>query len=333
MRRGVLYFSISIIIPLVLTFFYYKNFQDEYGTAIKKNMDYIVTPTSDSNDIVYMGNSRMWVHVDPLVIENNTGLKGYNIGLDGSGVVYFRMALYKYLECHPKPRIIVINADFMGFDTDFEVYNMVDYIYYLHDKTVYNLLVPYYKEYSSDLHMQVLRIRQINNKPDPVRLNNLQALFRSGSSSKQKKIDLQRGFNPIQSTWESQEHNTETYQAKYTKLGFDMLKEIIEECKKHKISVILVCAPMYKDYKKIVTNYDEFRQKIQNIAIDKHVPYWVYDDTYLSDSSVYFYNIEHMNYIGASLYSKMLSEDIQKYLKNPSYIPNMDHRKTTLGLN
>ena len=326
MKKYILYLFFSLIVPLIGAAFFYLNFYEEKSSAISSNMDYLVSSSGEKNDIIFIGNSRMWVHVNPLVIEDITKLKGYNLGLDGSSIVYFRMAFYKYLENHTKPQFIVINADFMGFDTDFEVYNFPEYIPYFEDKVVANNIIPYYKKYGTYFSRLVERLRQINAKPDPIKLKSISKSFKN-NSSKVFHPDINRGFVFSNARWESQEHIVNKYTAKSTPLGINMLREILKTSKERGIKVILVCAPLYKDFHNVVVNYAALRDTIQNVANDYQVPYWVYSDVYLSDSTLYFYNIEHMNQTGANIYSQMLGNDILNYLADSTYAPDMDNRR------
>ena len=292
-------------------------------------MHYIMTPSKEVNDIVFVGNSRTFIHIDPRVVDSVTGKKAYNLGLDGCTIPFFNMALCKYLQCHPIPKYVVINADFSGLNTGMQVYNYPDYQQYIGDSVVSACLVPYYSEFKHSLLGRLSLFRQINSKPDDEKMGNFIYLYKNmlHRHNDVNLSDPKRGFSPSDRTWESQSHTVKTYKAIYTPQAFDLMRQMIANCQSKGIKVIMVCTPMYKDYHHIIVNYNEAKDTLQSIANSYKVPYWIYSDTYLSDKTANFYNVEHLNAEGAAAFSRMLAEDIKQYIADSTYLPDMEARK------
>lgn len=327
MKKSSLYLVFSLILPILGISFFYKSFTS-YNDEIKLNMNYIMTPSKELNDVIFIGNSRTNVQIDPRQIDSVTGLKSYNLGLDGSNVPFFAMALNKYLQCHPAPRYVFINADFSCFNLSEKVYNYPNYQVYLGDSIVSASLTPYYNEFKNSLLGQFALFRQINSKPDDVKMANIIYHLKGIRQRDHENMqDARRGFCPSDGQWEDVAHKITTYNAIYSSRGFDLMRQMIRTCQENNIKVMLLCTPLYKDYDKIIVNYGTIRDSLQNIADTYHVPYWIYADTYISDTTANFYNVEHLSANGASIFSKMLGEDIKKYVADSTYLPDMASKR------
>jgi hypothetical protein len=87
-----------------------KNYRppSDYEAHIALAMRYAQTST-EANDVIFLGDSTCLTGIDPVVFDKLTGLRAYNLssvgilGIDGL-VVMFK----KYLEHHPKPRMVVL---------------------------------------------------------------------------------------------------------------------------------------------------------------------------------------------------------------------------------
>jgi len=327
MKKLLIYTVFSFVLPVLGILFFYLDFKS-FSNEIKANMHYIMTPSKEQNDVIFIGNSRTYVQIDPRKVDSVSGLRSYNLGLDGCNVPFFYMALSKYLQCHPAPGYVVINADFAGFNTTEKVYNYPDYQEYLGDSLVAACLMPYYAEFRHGLLARFSLFMEINSKPDEEKIASLMYHVK-GIKSKDKGVqaDLKRGFSPSTNMWGTQQHKIDSYKSPFTSQGLDLLRQTIGICKSKGIKVILVCPPLFKDYHSIIVNYDTIRDSLQSIANQYKVPYWIYADSYLGNTTDYFYNVEHLNATGAGIFSQMLGDDIRKYAADSTYVPDMVARK------
>jgi hypothetical protein len=304
------------------TLYYYQAFKSS-GNDIAPNMHYIITPSTEVNDIIYLGNSRIFVHVDPLIVDSIAGTRGYNLALDGSMIVYFHMALAKYLQVHPTPRYAVISTDFTSLNTDLLVYNYPDYQQYLGDSLVYADLAGYREEFRSGLFMKYSIFRKINSKPDSEKVGNLLYLIKSLFSLGRITFasDPHRGYEYSVRTWQTEPHTVKSFTPHPTALGYELLRRMIAECQQKGVKVILLFTPLYKDYHHIVVNGTQLQDSIKHIADTFRVPYWNYADTYISDTTANFSNVEHLNGPGSRIFSCILGEDIKRYIADSTYSP------------
>src|SRR5688572_21527084 len=84
----------------------------------------------DSKVVIY-GASRAWVHFDPALIEKNTGLSAYNLGLDGHNfwLQYYRHKLL--FDKNKKPEIIIFALDPFTLCKRTDLYNLDQFLPYM----------------------------------------------------------------------------------------------------------------------------------------------------------------------------------------------------------
>ena len=97
-----------------------KNYHtpDWSDAQIQNQMDY-VSQSRDANDVIFIGDSSTTVGIDPLLFEERTGLRAYNLGLPGFvGIDSNLRVLEAYLENHPAPQLIVYSPHPKDFGLD-----------------------------------------------------------------------------------------------------------------------------------------------------------------------------------------------------------------------
>jgi hypothetical protein len=94
------------------------------------------------------------------------------------------------------------------------------------------------------------------------------------------------------------------------------LKEIIALARFNNIKMILVYTPEYYENYALILNRKEIFDEYRKIAKDYHVEFWDYSDTPLTHSTEYFYNSQHLNYKGATEFSKMFAAKLKLYIKS-----------------
>ncbi len=270
---------------------------------------------TDYNDAIFIGASRVQSHINPRIIDSIAGIKSYCLTDNAFGIVEDNMILNKYLQIHPKPKIVFLNIDVNIFFTSGPLNNITDFFPYLTDTVIYNSLSPYKLAYRNKLVAAYLSAQKIFATTDRLKAVsfNLTEIEKSPVGSS---LDF-KGFSPRILAWgQNAEHDLQnkisaTYQGK----GFDLLKKMIQTCKLNSIEIIFIYAPILSEAKKNILNYNEIINQVKQIAKDADVPYWDYSFMPLCKSKKYFYNYNHLNYDGALLYSNQLGIDIKNHLE------------------
>ena len=289
-------------------------------------MNYLVNNRDERNDIIYIGASMPRMSIDPCVIDTLTGLKGYNFSFDACSVVYLNMILSKYMHDHPTPKYVVLVIDqFTLANGNKPLYYFHDFQPYIGDSIVSSCLLPYCPEYLPASFMERYTLFQ----KTVAKTDFIASLFKNLLMHIKGKDnpDKGRGFRPDDKTWESMPHGIKPFKESYPTRDLIFLQQMCSLCEKKGVKLIWITPPLYKDYRKIVLNYDELNDSIKNLAKNYHIPYWIYTDIYMGQDSTYFYNVEHMNAKAAPVFSNILGEDIKNYMVDSNYTPNMSSKK------
>lgn len=246
-------------------------------------------------DIVIMGNSRVWVHINPLVLDSILGSDSYNLGIDGSTV---NRQIHKYnlfRRYNKKPKIIIqsIDAWCMGYGTGYEKEQLYPYFWnwYLRNEffesepfTAFEKYIPLYR-YRSFL--------PLSSGPRCL-VKGYQGMDRHWDGSKFEKIkDIKFAPNNI---------------------TVKMFNDYLAKAKEEGIQVVLVYTPQYIGATKKTTNQAFMHEWYQQIANRYGFP--ILDYTYIDicKDTTFFYNAMHLNQKGAEIFSDSLANDLKKLL-------------------
>jgi hypothetical protein len=89
-------------------------------------------------EIYIQGSSRAWVQVSPLIIENYTGKKTYNFGIDGHHIDVQLGRYYLYRKYNKKPKIIIQILEGFSLEKRTDLYMKEQFLPYYNEECVVN---------------------------------------------------------------------------------------------------------------------------------------------------------------------------------------------------
>lgn len=261
-------------------------------------------------EILICGSSRSYVGIDPITMSKATGLKVFNISLNGSRLGVQLPVLKTYLKYNKKPKILIQELGFESLTLDNKIYAPYKYLPYLSKQELYKGL----KKIDPELWYQ-----KYSPTADFIYLNtDFQKMFlRDLYFTLIKKNDyLHNGYNPNSNTWTINEqefinHPRNIY-FKSTKEAEKYLIEIIEICKKLDINLMFVTTPAYYKIQQLEFNQKNMIETYTKISQKYKILYINYLHTSISEQKDYFYNFTHLAENGAKKFSSIISEDIIK---------------------
>ena len=84
----------------------------------------------DSEIVVY-GSSRAWVHIDPIILENNLGKTSYNLGIDGHNFWLQYLRHKTLLKYNTKPKYIIFSVDVSSLYKRKGLHNLEQFLPYM----------------------------------------------------------------------------------------------------------------------------------------------------------------------------------------------------------
>ncbi len=271
-------------------------------------------------DLIINGSSKALVQIDPIIIDSVLEINSYNLGLDGTPFIPQKAQYDLYRIKNKKPKIIVQIVSNGTLRSLKEGFNLpVKFAPYLNIPEVKNLM----KLTSSFSYMDyILPMSRYSGKPQDIIIGGLYFF----NIPVLKTTDI-KGYSPNNSSWpESYRNNKDSLQVNnnllisknqqnietFTSLdsvSIDIFEDFLSLCKKEKITVFLVYPPIHEEDFSTIKNVDYYSKVAQ--IYDVHFLNYSKDSS-LAYNKEYFYNSQHLNLKGATLFTNILSSDIKK---------------------
>ena len=254
-------------------------------------------------DIVISGSSRALTHYDPRLIEEQTGLTAFNIGLNGSQTDMQLARLKTYLRHNKKPSLLIHNLDVFSFQTTHGgVYDPGQYIPYLAEPAIYAALVH--------IDPDVWKARWLplyGHAVQDLRFNWILGVM--GFFGWNPSEDHFLGFKPRYSAWTDDFErlkaiNPDGVRFEIEADGIKDMEELLRLCKEQGIKALLVYSPEYQEMQTLTRNRAQVFVYFNKLRDQFGVPVWDYSGSPISARRQNFYNSQHLNADGAAAFSR-----------------------------
>ncbi len=294
------FFCLITVIAFILNLFIYSGLRNiktsEFGVWNK------IVEGKINADILIGGSSRALNHYDSRIIQDQTGLTAFNIGLNGSQTD-MQIARFKtYLQHNKKPSLFIFNLDLFSFQiTHGGVYDPGQYLPYLQEEPIYQALQRINPEIWKARYMPLY-----GYAVEDLRftwLLGIMSFFKQNLAE-----DHFLGFKPHSESWTSdfehfKEMNPNGVNFIIEKIGTNYMEELVRLCKDQGITLLLVYSPEYKDMQAFTTNRTQVFDHFDMLSRRFAVPIWDFSDSAISFRKENFYNSQHLNAEGASSFS------------------------------
>jgi uncharacterized membrane protein len=269
------------------------------------------TDASKNTSLLIVGSSRALVHLDPYILDSVTGLNSFNYGLNSGSVKTWYNLIKSAVNFQPNVKAIILNVDYSMFDPEKDPYK--DAYYYPVEKKIPGLM--FYDSGKVDLmHRAVLF--DISLYDDYAKYAAIDGWLRPGRVSP----GVYKGYYPYQ----EQRNNFNTIpqldtakkEVVFSSGGVKIFNDFIYLCKQKNIKLICVMAPYYKKYtpEKYCTNFFTITDSIRKISQKNNIPFFDLSNTKIAWEKDYFFDINHLNKKGASVYSLAVADSLKNYL-------------------
>ena len=265
-------------------------------------------------DLLVMGSSRAEFHISPKIIDSALQLNSYNLGLSAwhFDMQYARFRVY--LQHNKKPKYIIHNVDVYGFSKRKDVANAPQFLPYIHDTILQNVMHNHQGEF--DVYQKNIPLLKYKNNQ---KLAFEGFLNFSGFSNLYDTTSKYKGYCGNSFVWNNDFQNFKKRFPNGAKYKFDKViirqfEEYLAFCKKANIKVILVYSPEYFEVQPYYKNKDELIHLCEESARKFNCKFLDYSQNPLCYNRDYFYNSQHLNRTGAELFSSDLARKVKELL-------------------
>jgi len=320
MRNRIIKICLVIALPAVVSFFFYKEASLFYSEnkVFRQKMAWLYDSAA-RNDMLFLGSSRVFHHIDPRVIDSICHVDSYNLGMDGLNIAELRMMLYVSIERSKAPRTLVMNVDPSTFKVDPPYYDFTDLLdYAAKDTMIYRLMASVQDVYRHQWKYPFFQLQKYMTINDGFKVDAVlegtekyRRRIRALHEEDCPPIDY-KGFQPECDGYH--ELFVPPFSESSQGVAFDLLRDIIHVCKAHDVRLVLVTAPMYKDYSRIFLNADSVLSRVSLVAREENTPYFNMIRDSLSMDRDNFNNLVHLDRRGAALYSIQLAHILRRLM-------------------
>lgn len=255
-------------------------------------------------DLLFIGSSRTFYHVNPRIIDSTLQLNSFNAGIDGARLLEMDMVLRCFLAVHEKPSCVVLDISTSSFDISRNpIFNPNIYYPFLGDSIVYNSLSPYKRVGL----MKAFPFLAVAEWDDILKAGALKGVFgKTQPLAPNYKGFLESGRDTMRLPFKRTFLKTD-YAIRPE--GKRLLDEIIMICRNNDIKLFFTYAPIsILDDSKI---NPDFFPTLTEITTLNNIPFLNYSHLELSNNHKLFRDEHHLNSYGAAIYSRKLAEDLK----------------------
>lgn len=295
---GVDYYYSSVIVQVSDT----STETDEYSVwndIYSKNID---------AEVLIIGSSRAWVHVDPAIISSKLGSTCYNLGLDGNYFAMQKLRLEEYLRNNKIPELIVFSLDHNTFKRSTKYYAPEQILPFallnnrLHKHrsmlslSTTDLIFPGYRYRGKKDLTERTFSRFLRPKSFPKR----ESGYWNPNHEWNPNIEYAQALQP-------NEFIPDT-------ILFHQFKSLIKQLQNDDIDILLMYTPEYEIGGNFLANRMTIQSTYDSLSMELSIPYKQYTELEMCRDTQYFYNVTHLNKKGATKFSSILAEDITKII-------------------
>jgi hypothetical protein len=249
---------------------------------------------------LFLGSSRTLYGVNTVQLENLTGKRVFNAGIEGAGIDEIYLAFSSYLSRHPAPECIYLMLDLHSFSAtkDLPIYTLY-YAQFLQQKILRKELAKIIgAEVELWYYLPFTLLPQFSENSRSEALKGLLHAQRSESK-------FYHGFSPLNQKFSIASHSTlnQCPDVKADKL--QVLYLLLEQAKSKSIKVKLYEGPYLKSFTESTEASKAFKILRDRIKVSAEVQHYI-----TFEDSMYFKDETHLNALGAEKYSEVLATEL-----------------------
>lgn len=256
-------------------------------------INYLVKETD--RDLLVMGSSRAVHSYNVKMLEDSLGLRSYNAGFDGRGIV-LATGLLDIIADNHIPRVILYELT-----PSFDLFE--------DDKTKYLSLLRPYWDYAPvrELVKEVSYTEYFKWQSSLYRLNSY--LFSFCGNVLRGGNDLNQGFLPIATTMDYEPTSSQSLERNIDQIKLNMLDRLVQYCKGHNVELICTISPIYSYADTTSYSIIEYELLSRGIPVLNHL-----QDKAFAHNKRYFSDRTHLNSVGADTLTSVISSELKSLL-------------------
>ena len=265
-------------------------------------------------EILILGSSRAHVHADPRIFTAITHKSAYNIGREGTAIDLQLAFFEMYLRHNRAPKYLVLCLDSYTFAPDwFRILQPELYIAHLNEPEIATALS--HRE-------QIWNLYRLFPLIGIVRFAGTRELAFCGLCGHAELEDQYNGFLPVTADWgpefeEFKKYHPNGISYDISQSSKEHLHQLLDLCRRQHIQTVLVFPPEYIESQAMTSNRQDVITVYQEFSNEFKIPFWNYSTDPICEKKDYFYNSQHLNLKGATLFSHDCATHLESLIASP----------------
>jgi hypothetical protein len=261
--------------------------------------------------IICFGSSVGEVGFNSRIVSEKLKKSVFNCSIDGTSYIQYKGLIEEYANYANANELIVFMESYFTFQNPKQVSSLERYIAHLEHRNLYQSLanqqpdllwkckyVPFYQ------FIPVTHVYYRNSIKGWIS-------YLRGTNE----IDTLRGQTPVYRSWEADQDEFLKSGKSFTiALDEEVINTYINDLltlKKQGKKVVIVLPPVFKGLEENkITDFKPIRSKFKMVSAQTGIPFLDFTESEISNSKEYFYNSNHLNSVGADIFSAALSDSL-----------------------
>ena len=287
-------FSISAYLILALLDVGYSRFAAKTNYRSYKYWSYLMEDSIEA-DVLAMGSSRIVKHFDPAVFDSVTGVRSYNIGMDGAHIpdILARYNLFK--QKNPLPKVVLVNIDYFTLTDNRTKGRSQFFPWFIYRR--FRKAVSFVRPFSfGQLYIPLYRY-DIDNL--------LRTFYERGRP-------LEKGFDPISYPFDKEAVNQSSLVFKVNPKYEPYLFQLLDILEEDGVKVVLLFSPWHDDAIAKAKTLGQMREYYSQVSSERGITLLDYTKMPFSSDTSFFFNAMHLNGRGAAVFTDSLAHDLMR---------------------
>jgi hypothetical protein len=291
------------------------------SSIVDKGLRYAKMPYSSLNDVyngrvnadvIMLGSSRAVFHISPRILDSVLQKNTYNIGVNGWSF-HMQYTIFRlYMQHNKKPKYIIQVVDPNLFTDKAVFYKYENFLPYASDTLVRRATARYQGSFTiPELYFPLFKY---NNHFDLVKKG-----VRLYFGAQDEPTGDYKGYYAHEAVWDSSferfgDANPDRYYKERNPEIIHEFEQYLAFCKANDIKVIMVFTPMYHEHLALINHLDKIKGMFSGYSKQYDMPYLDYTADTVSRSKQNFFDSQHLNKRGSTLFSYTLANDLKNYI-------------------
>lgn len=298
-KRVIVTFFVSVVTAFGMAWLMFIAVTTGMGRSNKDHQGKLneVMKGTEAHNVLFMGSSRVFVQIDPVLFDSLTGANSYNAGTDGVRIAEIEVLMRHYLQSHPAPGVVFLNVEETTLKNT-AIWDFPRWFPFISSEDVFAL-----SRFQHEIKLaKYLPPVALTYYDDPKKSLGLQGMVRSGEPAFKKT----KGYNPLAVAAANDIEPVKTLTYYSDEQGIATFNRVLDLCAEYKIKPVVIVPPQYMLHADTSKAHEEFKDLLAKLTQGIHLLDYSADTAFFKKEL--YRDVSHLNKVGGAIYTGKIAE-------------------------